>query len=98
MLIPEVLDGSLKIHVKPELAVLYCYQNISRIRTVFLYFCLLPFGAGYFGKYLNDYKGNYVPPGWDEWVGLVKNSRYYNYTLRDNDRKVQHGNSYAKVS
>ena len=27
--------------------------------------------TGYVGKYLNNYDGTYVPPGWDEWKGRV---------------------------
>ncbi|XP_049948893.1 N-acetylglucosamine-6-sulfatase-like isoform X1 [Schistocerca serialis cubense] len=50
----------------------------------------------YAGKYLNQYgrkeKGTaHVPPGWDWWIGLVGNSRYYNYTLSVNGSRVQHG-------
>lgn len=53
------------------------------------------------GKYLNRY-GNpkvggpqHVPPGWDQWYGLVGNSRYYNYTLSVNGKPEKHKDSYG---
>jgi arylsulfatase A-like enzyme len=50
------------------------------------------------GKYLNDYGGNQVPPGWDEWD--VFNSgdggvHYVYYTLNENGRTVPYGTSYS---
>ena len=39
---------------------------------------------------------SHVPPGWDWWVGLVGNSRYYNYTLSVNGTARRHGDDYAE--
>lgn len=38
----------------------------------------------------------HVPPGWDWWIGLVGNSKYYNYTLSVNGKASYHGDSYGK--
>lgn len=41
-------------------------------------------GAGYrtamLGKYLNGYKGTYVPPGWDRWFATYDEGGFYDYT------------------
>ncbi|XP_076861011.1 N-acetylglucosamine-6-sulfatase [Brachyhypopomus gauderio] len=54
------------------------------------------------GKYLNEY-GNkeaggvdHVPPGWDYWFALEKNSKYYNYTLSVNGKAQRHGQNYSE--
>ncbi|KAK7098810.1 N-acetylglucosamine-6-sulfatase-like [Littorina saxatilis] len=54
------------------------------------------------GKYLNQYGTKpaggvaHVPPGWDEWIGLVGNSKYYNYDLSINGKLESHGNNYER--
>uniref|UniRef100_A0A673IA79 N-acetylglucosamine-6-sulfatase n=1 Tax=Sinocyclocheilus rhinocerous TaxID=307959 RepID=A0A673IA79_9TELE len=54
------------------------------------------------GKYLNEYGSKkaggveHVPPGWDHWFALERNSRYYNYTLSVNGRAQRHGQNYSE--
>ncbi|EDW72059.2 uncharacterized protein Dwil_GK10744 [Drosophila willistoni] len=48
----------------------------------------------YAGKYLNEFRGEHVPPGWTEFHGLHGNSRYYNYTLLQNGRNVSYTDTY----
>jgi N-acetylglucosamine-6-sulfatase len=39
--------------------------------------------TGLLGKYLNQYQGTAVPPGWDRWVTTFKHA-YFNYDVNDN--------------
>uniref|UniRef100_A0A667Z4N5 N-acetylglucosamine-6-sulfatase n=1 Tax=Myripristis murdjan TaxID=586833 RepID=A0A667Z4N5_9TELE len=67
---------------------------------------LLQASAGYqtffAGKYLNQYGHaeaggvEHVPPGWNYWVGLERNSKYYNYTLSVNGKAQKHGADYSR--
>jgi arylsulfatase A-like enzyme len=59
--------------------------------------------TGFIGKYLNGYgkvapsdiadPKTYIPPGWDDWQGLIDPTTYqvYNYQLNDNGTVVSYG-------
>ncbi|XP_037074816.1 N-acetylglucosamine-6-sulfatase-like [Pollicipes pollicipes] len=77
------------------------WRHGAERRTVAAHLRRRGYHTFYAGKYLNQYGlpsaggVQHVPPGWDWWVGLVGNSRYYNYTLSVNGTARRHGDSYA---
>ncbi|EFX81190.1 hypothetical protein DAPPUDRAFT_50373 [Daphnia pulex] len=76
------------------------WQNGPERKTMATYLQANGYATFYGGKYLNQYGKNetggveHVPPGYDRWVGLVGNSRYYNYTLSVDGQPRDHGDDY----
>ena len=54
------------------------------------------YSTGFVGKYLNEYGGSdphLIPPGWDDWHGLVDYStyNYFNWAINDNGQLRYYG-------
>ena len=86
------------------------WVNGPELRTYAVHLKQAGYRTHYAGKYLNQYGQpgsrpdcqkrtdpgcNHVPPGWDNWFGLVGNSKYYNYSVIDNGNRISFGDKYA---
>ncbi|XP_076804772.1 N-acetylglucosamine-6-sulfatase-like [Clavelina lepadiformis] len=76
------------------------WQNSTEKETFAVFAHNAKYRTYFAGKYLNKYGKkeaggpSHVPPGWNDWFGLVGNSKYYNFTVSDNGTVVKHGDAY----
>jgi arylsulfatase A-like enzyme len=47
--------------------------------------------TGLFGKYLNGYANEYVPPGWDRWFATHESGAYYDYAVTSDGTIAEYG-------
>ncbi|KAI8781287.1 N-acetylglucosamine-6-sulfatase isoform X1 [Biomphalaria glabrata] len=78
------------------------WQSSAEKKTFPVYLQANGYKTFFAGKYLNEYGSPqaggvaHVPPGWDDWNGLVGNSVYYNYTLSVQGLAESHGDNYQQ--
>lgn len=78
------------------------WQQGPEKKTFATYLKSAGYSTFFAGKYLNQYGKSavgglaHIPPGWDQWIGLQLNSRYYNYSLSVNGKEEVHGDDYHK--
>jgi N-acetylglucosamine-6-sulfatase len=88
----------------PRYGSVVAFRDSSTIAT-WLYARSVPYRTGHLGKYVNGYglsdtapessplNPRYVPPGWEDWQGLIDLTTYnvYNYSINDNRTRVNYG-------
>ncbi|CAI5455579.1 unnamed protein product [Caenorhabditis angaria] len=72
------------------------WRKVHEKKTIGTYLQDAGYRTSYIGKYLNEYDGSYIPPGWDDWHAIVKNSKFYNYTMNSNGEREKFGFDYQK--
>ncbi|XP_043940233.1 N-acetylglucosamine-6-sulfatase [Protopterus annectens] len=78
------------------------WQKIEEPQAFPVYLKKAGYNTFFAGKYLNQYGTSkaggvqHIPPGWTDWMALVGNSKYYNYTLSVNGVAELHSDNYEK--
>jgi arylsulfatase A-like enzyme len=74
----------------------HCGEALNERHTLATWLHRAGYRTGLFGKYLNYYpfdRGNYVPPGWDQWHAFTGagGGTYYRYHMVENGQRVWYG-------
>jgi arylsulfatase A-like enzyme len=68
------------------------YGRLKKKETLPVWLGRAGYTTAHVGKFMNDYKGHEVPPGWSEWYGLAEPSnRYFKPQLNENGEKAKYG-------
>jgi N-acetylglucosamine-6-sulfatase len=65
------------------------FQKLRKAETLPVWLGRAGYLTVHIGKYLNGYKGEEVPPGWEHWHGLACTFRMWGYNIKHNDAPVR---------
>ncbi len=94
-------NTGIKTNLKPDGGFEGVFRRGLEAGTVAVKLKSAGYSTAYFGKYMNEYGEstlaplNYIPPGWDNWYTLLKSIKYYNYSLNENGKVVNYGDTAA---
>ena len=74
------------------------FESFSDKSTIATWLQKAGYTTAFIGKYLNNYVGPYVPPGWDHWAAFNGLPAYQNYALSVNGELERYGRDESDYS